>query len=165
MTTIGQTRTDEAVAIRRVGESVWILRPTEALGHHAVEVLRDAFLEAVDSGAQNIVVDLSDVDTMAAGGAETILAMADLMRGRNGSLWLAARWSEGEGHSLRAIDERGPRALVGVSAVLDAALEHLSSDVRTTVAQARAPLSDLRKPSHTADCLTIDPGAPLRHRS
>ena len=128
--TAGQATTDGLVVVRRVGEFVWILRPTDTLEPHAVDVLRDVFLEAVDSGAQNLVVDLSDVDTIAAAGAETILAMADLMRGRNGSLWLAARRSKGAGHTLRAIDEHGPGALIGVSAALDAALEQLSSDVR-----------------------------------
>ena len=118
------------VVVRRVGESVWILRPTEALEHRAVEALRDTFLEAVDSGAENLVVDLSEVETIAAGGAETILAMADLMRGRSRTFWLAARSSDGEVHTLRAVYEDGRKALLGVSAALDAALERLPPDVQ-----------------------------------
>jgi anti-anti-sigma regulatory factor len=129
MPTTRQTTTEDSVVVTRVGESVWILRPIETLASRAVAVLRDTFLEAVDSGAQNVVIDLSEVDTIAAEGASTLLAMADLMLGRNGSLWIADRWPEGAGPTLRPIEEHGPRALLGVSAVLDAALERLSPDI------------------------------------
>lgn len=124
-----QATTCDSVAVRRVGETVWILRPIGELESHTVDALRDAFLEAVDTGAQNVVVDLSEVDTIATEGAATLVAMTDLMRGRNGSLWIAARWAEDAGHTLRVIAEQGPRALVGMSAALDAALGQLSLDV------------------------------------
>lgn len=123
-----QATTEESVVVTRVGESVWILRPIETLESRTVDVLRDTFLEAVDSGAQSVVVDLSEVDAIAIEGASTLVAMADLMLGRNGCLWIAARWSECEGHTLRPIEEHGPRALVGASSALDAALEQLSLD-------------------------------------
>ena len=53
----------------------------------------------------------------------TLVAMADLMLGRGGVLWIAARWADGAGHTLRAIEEHGPDALLGVTPALDAALE------------------------------------------
>ena len=40
-----------------------------------------------------------------------------------------AHRSDGAGHTLRAIDEDGPEALLGVSAALDAALEQLALEV------------------------------------
>jgi hypothetical protein len=113
------------VVVKRVGESAWILRPTEALVQGVVDDLRDVFLESVDAGAQDVVVDLSGVEVVAPSGAETIVAMADLMRGRHATLWLAARGSDGNGHALRAIDEEGRSALIGLSAALDAALAQL----------------------------------------
>lgn len=128
MTISRQATKNDSIAVRRIGEWVWILRPIEELASDTVDALRDAFLEAVDSGAQNVVVDLSEVDRIATEGAATLVAMADLMRGRNGCLWIAARRAEGAGHTLRAIDEHGSRALLGVSAALDAALG-LSVDV------------------------------------
>lgn len=133
-----QATTDESVVVTRVGESVWILRPIEALESGTVDVLRDTFLEAVDSGAQNVVVDLSEIDAIAAEGASTLVAMADLMLGRNGILWIADRWSEGAGHTLRPIEEHGPRALVGVSTALEAALEQLSLEVSEARPRAMA---------------------------
>ena len=80
----------------------------------------------MDSGAERLLVDLSEVGSVDVGGAATLLAMADLMQGRGGYFWLAARWSDGAGHTLRAIDDGGPDALLGVTAALDAALERLS---------------------------------------
>ena len=124
-----QTTTEESVVVTRVGGSVWILRPIEALEGHAVANLRDTFLEAVDSAAQSVVIDLSEIDAIAADGASTLLAMADLMLGRNRSLWITDRWSDDAGHTLRPIDDHGPRAFLGVSAALDAALEQLSLDM------------------------------------
>ena len=123
-----QARTSDSVVVRRVGESVWILRPIQALESGTVDALRDTFLEAVDSGAQTVVVDLSAIDAIASVGASTLLAMADLMLGRNGSLWIADRRREGAGHTLRPINKQGSSALVGVSTALDAALEQLSLD-------------------------------------
>lgn len=119
---------EDSLVVKRIGETTWILRPKEALESRTVDVLRDRFLEAVDSGGQHVVVDLSDVDTIASEGAATLVAMADLMLGRSGALWIAARWPEGAGHTLRPIEEHGPQALVGVTPALDAALELLSLD-------------------------------------
>lgn len=118
-----------SLGVTRISESAWVLRPTGPLEDHAVAALRDAFLEAVDSGAESLLVDLSHVATVDVGGAAMLLAMADLTRGRSGRFWLAARWSNGAGHTLRAIDEDGPEALLGVSAALDAALEQLPLEV------------------------------------
>ena len=56
------------VLVKRVGESAWILHPTEALEQETVDALRDVFLESVDAGAQNVVVDLSGVDAVAPSG-------------------------------------------------------------------------------------------------
>lgn len=106
---------DDSVVVTRGGETSWILRPSEALEGHTIDVLRNTFLEAADSGAQNVVVDLSDTDTIASEGAATLVTMAELMLGRGGVLWIAARWAEGAGHTLRPIEEHGPNALVGVT--------------------------------------------------
>lgn len=124
----------DALVVRRVGDSVWILRPREALERRLVGVLRDAFLEAVDSGAEQVVVDLSEIETIAPDGAEMLVVMAEHMLGRNGGLWLAARWSNGAGHALRAIEGRGLDALRGLSPALDVALEELSSKDTTAIA-------------------------------
>ena len=117
----GQTTRKTPVAATRIADSIWTLRPTEALASGTVDVLRDTFLEAVDSGGQIVLVDLSETDMISTEGVATLVAMADLMLGRNGSLWIAGR-SEAAGHTLRPIGERGPGALVGVSPALDAAL-------------------------------------------
>ena len=109
-----------------------------------VGALRDVFLEVVDAGAENVVVDLSGVDTVAPSGAETILAMADLMRGRSGMFWLAARSSDDKAHTLRAIDEDGPKGVLGVSAALDTALERLPPESQTIAQNDR-----IARPSET----------------
>ena len=139
----------DSVAVVRIGESLWLLCPTVALTQEVVHDLRDAFLESVDAGAQDIVVDLSGVDTVAPVGAATLLAMADLMWGRNGTLWLAT--GQADDHVLRAVEEEGGEALAGVSVALDVALAELAA-------------RDLRKSSHAADLRDMDPGAPLRAR-
>jgi anti-anti-sigma regulatory factor len=118
----GRAAASGHLATIRVSESAWIIRPTGSLARGVVGSLRDAFLELVDAGAEDVVLDLSGVDAITPVGAETIAAMADHMHGRNATLWLAARRPEGDGHTLRAIDEAGGRGLRGVSAVLDAAL-------------------------------------------
>jgi anti-anti-sigma regulatory factor len=153
---------DDSLVVTRVGETCWILRPREALESHAVARLRDVFLEAVDSGAQDVVVDLSDVDAIAADGAAALVAMVDLMLGRNGSLWIAARADAG-GYSLRPIETGGSDALIGMTPVLDAAFELL----QLVEKHDRLPgdAVDLRKLSHCADHAGTDPGAPLRRRS
>lgn len=125
----GQGAAAGPVTVSRIGESAWILRPTAKLQRDMVGALRDVFLEVVDAGAENVVVDLSGVDTVAPSGAETILAMADLMRGRSGMFWLAARSSDNTAHTLRAID--GPKGVLGVSAALDTALERLPPESQT----------------------------------
>ena len=133
---------EDSVVVKRVGETSWILRPKEALEGSTVDVLRDTFLEAADSGAHDVVVDLSDAGTIAGEGAMTLVAMADLMLGRGGVLWIAARWADGAGHTLRAIEEHGPDALVGVTPALDAALEESPLDGRED-----RPLGDGRERS------------------
>lgn len=125
----GRAKGEGSLGVTRVSESAWVLRPMGPLEDHAVGALRDAFLEAVDSGAENLLVDLSHVASVDVGGAATLLAMADLTRGRSGRFWLAAHRSDGAGHTLRAIDEDGPEALLGVSAALDAALQQLALEV------------------------------------
>jgi hypothetical protein len=145
------------VVVWRVGESAWILRPTKALATDVVDALRDVFLEAVDDGAENVVVDLTHVGALTRRGAATIRAMTDLMRGRNGTLWLAARRSDTGGYTLRALGEDGRSSSVGVSIALDSALRELSAQ--------RLRRDSLRKPSHGADLGAIDPEAPLRRYS
>jgi anti-anti-sigma regulatory factor len=117
----GQATRKTPVVVTRIAESIWTLRPIAALESRTVDVLRDTFLEAVDSGAQTVLVDLRETDTVSTEGVATLVAMADLMLGRNGSLWIAGP-SEAAGPTLRLIGERGPRALVGMSPALDAAL-------------------------------------------
>ena len=123
-----------ALVVRQVGTSVWILRPRHALEGRLVGVLRDAFLEAVDSGAQQVVVDLSEVEMIAPQGAATLVAMADHVLARKGAFWLAATWLGGTGPALRAIEEHGPDALRGLSPALDSALEELAHEKPAAVA-------------------------------
>lgn len=124
----GRAAAEDSVVVKRVGETSWILRPREALQGRTVDVLRDAFLEAADSGAQNVVLDLSDSDTVAFDGAATLVAMAELMLGRGGLLWLATRWHGRPGHTLRPIEELSYEALAGMTTALDAALAELPAD-------------------------------------
>lgn len=128
---------DDSLVVRRVGETTWILRPRAALQGRTLDILRGTFLEAADSGALNVVVDLSDSDTIAGDGAATLVAMAELMLGRGGLLWLAASWTDRPGHTLRPIEEFGPGALVGLSMALDAALGELPPDAARNGASAR----------------------------
>jgi anti-anti-sigma regulatory factor len=81
----------EALTVMRVGESVWVLRPTGALRDRLVDALRDAFLEVVDSGAETVVIDLNEVVAISVEAASTLVAMADLMQGRAGALRLVDR--------------------------------------------------------------------------
>jgi anti-anti-sigma regulatory factor len=120
-----QAAAEECLAVKQIGETVWILRPAGALESRTVDALRDRFLEAVDAGALHVVIDLSDVEAIGGDGAGTLVVMADLMLGRHGALWLAARWPDRRGHKLRPIAESGPQALLGVTPELDAALGSL----------------------------------------
>ena len=117
-------RPGDVLAVTRVGETTWILRPRESLEGRVVATLRDAFSRAVDSGARDVVVDLSEVRAITADGAAALVAMADLLADRDGSFWVGAR-AAGGAHTLRQVDAGAPRALLGATPELDAALEHL----------------------------------------
>jgi anti-anti-sigma regulatory factor len=124
------TATSASLAVTRVGETVAILRPREALRDRAVTNLRDAFLDEVDGGALAVVVDLSEVDDIGANGAAALVSMADLLRSRNGALWIAVARPDVGGHTLREIETRGAEAFGGICPALDAALERLVSSTR-----------------------------------
>lgn len=122
MITKVQTFSSEPVSVRRVGASVWILRLLESLEFRAVPALREAFREAIKSDANDVVVDLGTAGSISADGAAALAEMVDLMRGRNGALWIAAPRSEGDGYTLRPVLEPAPDGLAGVSSALDGAL-------------------------------------------
>jgi anti-anti-sigma regulatory factor len=132
--TVKMARTDTAavasLGVTRVGETVAILRPREALRDRAVTNLRDAFLDEVDGGALAVVVDLSEVDDIGANGAAALASMGDLLLSRNGALWIAVARPDVGGHTLREIETRGAEALGGICPALDAALERLVSSTR-----------------------------------
>lgn len=113
--------------MKRIGASVWILRLVESLELRAVPALREAFHEAINRDASEVVVDLAMADSVSAEGAAELAAMADLMHGRNGALWIAAPRQEGDGYTLRPIQERAPDGLAGVHPALDDALSALSA--------------------------------------
>jgi anti-anti-sigma regulatory factor len=119
-----------SLAVKRVGETVAILRLRDALRDRAVTALRDSFLEEVDGGALEVVIDLSEVDDIGADGAAALVSMADVLLSRNGALWIAAAKTDVGGHALREIETRGAAALGGIYPVLDAALERLASSTR-----------------------------------
>lgn len=110
------------LTIRRIGASVWILRVLESLELRAVPALREAFRVAVASDAHDVVVDLATAETISSEGAAALVEMADFMHGRSGALWIAAPRVNGNGYTLRPIQETGPDGLVGVSPALDGAL-------------------------------------------
>lgn len=115
------------VAIRRIGANVWILRLLESLELRAVPALREAFRVAVDGDAHDVVVDLATVDTVSTKGAAALAEMVDVMRARNGGLWIAAPRTDGDGYTLRPVQQAAPDGLVGVSPALDVALSEAAA--------------------------------------
>ncbi len=111
-----------SLAVTRVTDVLWILRPQGTIAGRTVARLRDAFLEAVDCGAREVVVDLSAVESVAEDGATTIAAMSDDLLGRGGAFWIAARGPEDARLRLRPVAARGPEGLRGMASVLDAAM-------------------------------------------
>jgi hypothetical protein len=102
---------------------VWILRLVESLEQDTVSALLDAFGDAIERDATDVVVDLGTVADVSVEGATMLVALADHMRSRNGALWIAAARPEVAGHTLRAIHEPEPSRLIGISSALDRALE------------------------------------------
>lgn len=127
--------------MKRIGASVWILRLRESLELRAVPALREAFHEAINRDASDVVVDLAMADSISADGAAALADMADLMRGRNGALWVAAPRLEGDGYTLRPVQERAPDGLVGVHPALDDALSGLPTGAHS-VRERSATLAD-----------------------
>lgn len=119
----------EPVSVKRIGASVWILRLLESLELRAVPALREAFREAIDRDANDVVVDLASVGSVSVEGVAALAEMADLMRGRHGALWIAAPRLEGDGYTLRPVQERAPDGLAGISPALDDALSALPGGV------------------------------------
>lgn len=131
----------EPVSVKRIGASVWILRLLESLELRAVPALREAFREAIDRDANDVVVDLASVGSVSVEGVAALAEMADLMRGRHGALWIAAPRLEGDGYTLRPVQERAPDGLAGISPALDDALSALSGWVYS-VREGSAILAD-----------------------
>lgn len=131
----------EPVSVKRIGASVWILRLLESLELRAVPALREAFREAIDRDANDVVVDLASVGSVSVEGVAALAEMADLMRGRHGALWIAAPRLEGDGYTLRPVQERAPDGLAGISPALDDALSALSGGVYS-VREGPAILAD-----------------------
>ena len=138
-----RTFSSEPMSVKRVGASVWILRLRESLEQRAVPALREAFREAITRDANDVVVDLATAGSVSVEGAAALAEMADLMRGRSGALWIAAPSLEGNGYTLRPVQEPAPDGLAGVNLALDDALSALS-EVRTgySVREASAILAD-----------------------
>jgi len=141
MMTRVRTLSSEPVSVKRIGASVWILRLFESLELRAVPALREAFQEAINRDASEVVVDLAMADSVSAEGAAALADMADLMHGRNGALWIAAPRQDGDGYTLRPIQERAPDGLAGVHPALDDALSALSAGVYS-VREGSAILAD-----------------------
>jgi anti-anti-sigma regulatory factor len=118
----------EPVSVKRVGASVWVLRLLEPLELRAVTALREAFREAMDRDANDVVVDLADAPSVSAEGAAALAEMADFMRGRSGALWVAAPTPR-DGYTLRLVREPLPDGLAGINPALDDALSALSAGV------------------------------------
>ena len=143
MMTKVHTFSSEPLSVKRVGASVWILRLRGSLELRAVSALREAFHEAIDRDANDVVVDLASVGSVSVEGVVALAEMADLMRGRNGALWIAAPRLEGDGYTLRPVQAPAFDGLAGVSLALDDALSELSGG-RTgyRVREASAILAD-----------------------
>lgn len=131
----------EPVSVKRIGASVWILRLLESLELRAVPALREAFHEAINRDASDVVVDLASVGSVSVEGVAALADMADLMRGRHGALWIAAPRLEGDGYTLRPVQERAPDGLAGINPALDDALSALSAGVYS-VREGSAILAD-----------------------
>jgi hypothetical protein len=110
------------LSIRRVGASVWIFRLLESLERRTVTVLRDAFRDAIDRDASDVVVDFALAEEVSTEGAAALVEMAGVMRGRCGALWIAAPTGDGHGYTLRAVHQTGPDGMLGVTPALDGAL-------------------------------------------
>jgi hypothetical protein len=110
------------LSVVRVGGSVWIIRLLEALGPAAVSHLRAAFDEAVANGAADIVVELAPTEETSTQGAAALGEMADVMRARNGALWIAVPRADGDEYVLRPVRDAAPAGLIGLSEDLDSAL-------------------------------------------
>jgi len=135
------TFSSEPLSVKRVGASVWILRLRGSLELRAVSALREAFHEAIDRDANDVVVDLASVGSVSVEGAAALAEMADLMRGRNGALWIAAPRLEGDGYTLRPVQASALDGLAGISPALDDALSALSGGVYS-VREGSAILAD-----------------------
>ena len=122
MTTSAHAISAEPLAVKRVGNTVWILRLLESLEGAAVSTLCGAVSEAVEGDATDVVVDLGTVATVSLEGAAALVGMADLMRSRNGALWIAAARPDDAGYTLRPIHRPTTAGLMGISPALDRAL-------------------------------------------
>ena len=136
-----RTLSSESVSVKRIGASVWILRLLESLELRAVPALREAFHEAIEREANDVVVDLASVGSVSVEGVAALADMADVMRGRHGALWIAAPRLEGNGYTLRPIQARVPDGLAGISPALDDALSALSGGA-FSVREGSAILAD-----------------------
>lgn len=149
-----RTISSEPVTVERIGGGVWILRVLESLELRAVPALREAFGEAIECDASDVVVDLAMADSVSTDGAAALADMADLMHGRDGALWIAARRLEGDGYTLRPVEGRLPDGLVGVHPALDHALSGLSTRVRS-VRTGSAILADRFREEAPADASDV----------
>jgi hypothetical protein len=129
MTTTPDALSAESLAVKRIGSAIWIMRLLEPLGCGGASALRDAFSEAIERDASDIVVDLGTQPVVSVEEAATLVAMAAHMRARDRALWVAAGWSEGTGYTLRLIRDSGPAGLLGLSPALDSALHALDSAI------------------------------------
>jgi len=121
MATVGSTTTTDRFATKRIGASVWILRPRGVLERDALGDLRRAFRDALDQGARDIVIDLSLASAVSADVATALSAAADAMIARDGVLWISVPWPEGDGFTLRPIRTGGVEGLLDVGALLERA--------------------------------------------
>jgi hypothetical protein len=118
------------VATKRVGTAVWILRLNGGVDTHADD-LSSAFDEAIARGARDVVVDVGRRAIVDAELATTLSALNDTMLERDSTLWLAAPWPNGRGHTLKPVREPGLDGLRGVSDELDDAIDRTDARARS----------------------------------
>jgi hypothetical protein len=99
-----------------------MLRLRESFDRVVVRDLLAAFDE-IAGDAGDVVVEFCRGPFLADGVPAALQAMRETLRARSGTLWLAAPWPDGRGHTLRPLRDAKADSLRGIHASLDVAVE------------------------------------------
>ncbi len=99
-----------------IGAGLWALVPGGKLDDEAAEELRDACVEALDRGAETLVVDLTAVTAIGLEALDVLAACSSSLLACGGLLWLAGGNDEHDAIELAPVDDA---ALETLSRTLD----------------------------------------------